>query len=222
MVDWEWEEGREYRCEGGVGRRDPRQSSVSQDCVSAWRVLLLVTRGGARVPTYSPARPNCRFNAIAPTIMRKALNRTLDRIYSDDSDSPSAPPRSSRPSIATLDLLIAHSSGDIRSALMSLQFLASEGGGGGGGHLTSLGTGAKGRGGALKGKKGKKRKRGEAMSSDEEEGSRGGKAVGKLKNGKDRVRQLWVRFSVRTEDALCSQSCAVERAVGGVSRAPGS
>ena len=141
---------------------------------------------------YRPTALPCRFNAIAPTIMRKALNRTLDRIYSQDSDSPSAPPRSSRPSTATLDLLIAHSSGDIRSALMSLQFLASEGGGG---HLTSLGTGAKGRGGGAKGKKGKKRKRGEeARSSDEEEGG----TVGKLKNGKDRVRQLWVRLSVRT------------------------
>lgn len=145
--------------------------------------------------------------------MRKALNRTLDRIYSEKENPASAPPRSSRPSTATLDLLIAHSSGDIRSALMSLQFLASEGGGGG--HLTSLGTGAKGKG-AAKGKKGKKRKRGEAMSSDEEEESRGG-AVGKVKNGKDRVRQLWVRHSLRMEDALRSRACAVERAVGGVS-----
>ena len=151
---------------------------------------LIVTRRGRE---YRLVNPTYRFNAIAPTIMRKALNRTLDRIYSQDSNSPSAPPRSSRPGTATLDLLIAHSSGDVRSALMSLQFLASEGGGSGGGHLTSLGTGAKGRGGgATKGKKGKKRKRGEeARSSDEEEG---GGTVGKLKNGKDRVRQLWVRF----------------------------
>lgn len=146
--------------------------------------------------------------------MRKALNRTLDRIYSQDSNSPSAPPRSSRPSTATLDLLIAHSSGDIRSALMSLQFLASEGGGGGGGgHLTSLGTGAKGRGGgATKGKgakggKGKKSKRGEAMSSDDDE-EEGGKAVGKLKNGKDRVRQLWVRFFSFRFYGLTAPDCA--------------
>lgn len=140
--------------------------------------------------------------------MRKALNRTLDRIYSEQANSPSAPPRSSRPSTATLDLLIAHSSGDIRSALMSLQFLASEGSSGGG-HLTSLGTGAKGKGGgAIKGKKGaKKRKRGEeARSSDEEE--EGGGTAGKLKNGKDRVRQLWVRFFSFRFYGLTAPDCA--------------
>lgn len=114
--------------------------------------------------------------------MRKALNRTLDRIYASDSSTPIA--RSSRPSTATLDLLIAHSSGDIRSALMSLQFLASEGTEEGG--MTSLGTGAKGSG-AAKGKakgKGKKRKRGEESSEDEGQGGRG-KAT-----GKDKVKKL--------------------------------
>lgn len=50
--------------------------------------------------------------------MKKGLNKILDRVYSSSSSS-------SRPSVATLDLIIKHSNGDIRSALMSLQFLAS-------------------------------------------------------------------------------------------------
>ncbi|GAA5938024.1 Rad24p [Sporobolomyces koalae] len=68
--------------------------------------------------------PACReisFNPIAVTIMKKALNRILDQVY----DSSIA--TGSRPSASTLDLLIQHSNGDIRSALMSLQFLASDG-----------------------------------------------------------------------------------------------
>lgn len=123
------------------------------------------------------------FNPIAATIMRKALNRTLDRIAA--SPSSSAAPLS-RPSIATLDLLIAHSSGDIRSALMSLQFLATEDRGNANEGVTSLGTGAKGQGaGTGKGKKGgKKRKRGEEESEDE--GDRNGRG----RTGKDRVKQL--------------------------------
>ncbi|GAA5883191.1 hypothetical protein JCM3774_002414 [Rhodotorula dairenensis] len=154
--------------------------------------------------------PACReisFNPIAPTIMRKALNRTLDRIYSSETSLPSssstATSRASRPSTATLDLLIAHSSGDIRSALMSLQFLASEGNGAGGGHLTSLGTGAKG-GPAIKGggKKGKKRKRGGGGGgggSSDDEASEG--ADGRPKTGKDRVKQL-LSFVTARESSL--------------------
>ncbi|BGP58407.1 RFC checkpoint protein Rad17 [Rhodotorula sphaerocarpa] len=141
--------------------------------------------------------PACReiaFNPIAATIMRKALNRTLDRIAA--SPSSSAAPLS-RPSIATLDLLIAHSSGDIRSALMSLQFLATEDRGNANEGVTSLGTGAKGQGaGTGKGKKGgKKRKRGEEESEDE--GDRNGRG----RTGKDRVKQL-LQFVTARESSL--------------------
>ncbi|GJN94063.1 hypothetical protein Rhopal_007127-T1 [Rhodotorula paludigena] len=151
--------------------------------------------------------PACReivFNPIAKTIMRKALVRTLDRIYPPStsttsrskssksksapaSSAPSAPDPSTRPSLATLDLLIEHSSGDIRSALMSLQFLTTQGGG----DATSLGLGAKGSGKGAKDRK--KRKRG-GESSDEDDG--GGKA-----GGKDRVKKL-LQFVTARESSL--------------------
>jgi cell cycle checkpoint protein len=57
---------------------------------------------------------------VAVTIMKKALAKVLDRVYSAGHLPPS-----SRPSVGTLELVISHSNGDIRSALMSLQFLAS-------------------------------------------------------------------------------------------------
>lgn len=63
--------------------------------------------------------------------MKKALIKILDRIYTSSSSSSTSSPRSTnlrkidRPSTKTLELIIHHSSGDIRSALMSLQFLAS-------------------------------------------------------------------------------------------------
>ncbi|GAA6039753.1 hypothetical protein JCM8097_004201 [Rhodosporidiobolus ruineniae] len=159
--------------------------------------------------------PACReiaFNPIAPTIMRKALQRTLDRIYAPiASSSPSSsksrssrskyasssqPPTtvsgldpSTRPSLTTLDLLIQHSNGDIRSALMSLQFLATQGGG----DATSLGLGAKGD----KGGKAKKRKR-RRGSSDEESDEED--ARGKM-GGKDRVKQL-LQFVTARESSL--------------------
>ncbi|GEM11224.1 cell cycle checkpoint protein rad17 [Rhodotorula toruloides] len=133
--------------------------------------------------------PACReisFNPIAPTIMRKALLRMLDRAYS----SPNPPPTAARPSQATLDLLIAHSSGDIRSAVMSLQFLTTEGAG----HATSFDAGGKG-GKAKKGaKKGKKRKRGDD-SSDEEAASL------TSQGGKEKVKQL-LQFVTARESSL--------------------
>ncbi|BGP51970.1 RFC checkpoint protein Rad17 [Rhodotorula kratochvilovae] len=129
--------------------------------------------------------PACReiaFNPIAPTIMRKALLRTLDRLYA----LPSAPPATTRPTQATLDTLIAHAGGDIRSALMSLQFLATEGEGAG---ATSIGGGKV----AKKGK-GRKRRRGE---SDDEEGVGAGGKV----QGKEGVRKL-LQFVTARESSL--------------------
>ncbi|GAA6051572.1 hypothetical protein JCM3770_003478 [Rhodotorula araucariae] len=128
--------------------------------------------------------PACReiaFNPIAPTIMRKALLRTLDRLYT----LPSAPAAVTRPTQATLDILIAHAGGDIRSALMSLQFLATEAGEG----ATSIGGGK----GAAKKGKGRKRRRGE---SDEE-----GPAIGAKVQGKDGVRKL-LQFVTARESSL--------------------
>ena len=69
-----------------------------------------------------------RFNPIAVTIMKKALVKILDRIYVNSTPSSHAttvtlsPNR--RPSVKTLEIIIANSNGDIRSALMSLEFLA--------------------------------------------------------------------------------------------------
>ncbi|KAK4057443.1 RFC checkpoint protein Rad17 [Microbotryomycetes sp. JL221] len=68
--------------------------------------------------------PGCRtisFNPIAPTIMKKALNKLLDKIYSTNGLlSPGL-----RPSPVAIDVISSHSNGDIRSAVMSLQFLSS-------------------------------------------------------------------------------------------------
>lgn len=151
-----------------------------------------------------------RFNPIAATIMRKALQRTLDRIYeplpstsrsrtksSSSRTTVSGLDPSTRPSISTLDLLIQHSNGDIRSALMSLQFLAMQGG-----DATSLGLGGKAGGGGAKKGKGKKRKRGSDSEEDSEEEAR------QTMGGKDKVKQLYA-------SALRSRLSAAVDAVGG-------
>lgn len=69
-----------------------------------------------------------RFNPIAVTIMKKALTKILDRIYVNTSPSFPSPtvtlPSNRRPSVKTLEIIIANSNGDIRSAIMSLEFLA--------------------------------------------------------------------------------------------------
>ena len=56
--------------------------------------------------------------------MKKALTKILDRVYASSSSGGLLPP-ADRPAASTLEVIIAHSNGDIRSALMSLQFLAS-------------------------------------------------------------------------------------------------
>ncbi|GAA5870913.1 hypothetical protein JCM8547_000031 [Rhodosporidiobolus lusitaniae] len=145
------------------------------------------------------------FNPIASTIMKRALTRTLDRLYAPSSSSSrsrscksssasssraptvSGLDPSTRPSLSTLDLLIQHANGDIRSALMSLQFLATQGGG----SATSLGLGAKRE--KKKSGKGKKRKRGGSSDeSEEEEGKKG---------GKEKVKQL-LQFVTSRESSL--------------------
>lgn len=55
--------------------------------------------------------------------MKKALNKIMDQIYRNS--APKGYRLTNRPSTKTLELIIHHSNGDIRSALMSLQFLAS-------------------------------------------------------------------------------------------------
>ncbi|KAM0750463.1 Rad17-domain-containing protein [Meredithblackwellia eburnea MCA 4105] len=65
-----------------------------------------------------------QFNPVAVTIMKKALVKILDRAYSASSSSSSDLSPSSRPSTQTLEVIITHSNGDIRSALNMLEFLA--------------------------------------------------------------------------------------------------
>lgn len=60
----------------------------------------------------------CRFNPIAPTLMKKALNAILDREYAESS--------SKRPSQRAVQLVIEASDGDIRSALNTLQFIVGD------------------------------------------------------------------------------------------------
>ncbi|GAA5842781.1 hypothetical protein JCM9279_003984 [Rhodotorula babjevae] len=144
--------------------------------------------------------PACReiaFNPVAPTIMRKALVRTLDRLYSPSSSSStsSSTKLASRPTLATLDVLVAHSGGDMRSALMSLEFLLTEGEGPG---ATSIGGGAGAAAGGKGGKgKGRKRKR-KGESSDEEDGA-GARSKGKV--GKEGVKKL-LQFVTARESSL--------------------
>ena len=59
-----------------------------------------------------------RFNPIAPTLMKKALNAILDREYQSSS--------SKRPSQRAVQLVIEASDGDIRSALNTLQFIVGD------------------------------------------------------------------------------------------------
>lgn len=143
-------------------------------------------RSGRRADALSPRS----FNPVAPTIMRKALVRTLDRLYSPSSSASSSTALASRPTLATLDVLVAHSGGDMRSALMSLEFLLTEGEGPG---ATSLGGGAAAAGGKGGKGKGKKRKR-KGESSDEEDGA-GGRGKGKV--GKEGVKKLCVALPFR-------------------------
>lgn len=60
-----------------------------------------------------------RFNPVAQTLMKKALNAILDREYAD------MPAK--RPSARAVQLVIEASDGDIRSALNTLQFIVGEG-----------------------------------------------------------------------------------------------
>jgi len=148
-------------------------------------------RGTDRLGCRTDALPPRSFNPVAPTIMRKALVRTLDRLYSPSSSSSSSSTAlASRPTLATLDVLVAHSGGDMRSALMSLEFLLTEGEGPG---ATSLGGGAAAAGGKGGKGKGKKRKR-KGESSDEEDGA-GGRGKGKV--GKEGVKKLCVALPFR-------------------------
>ncbi|KAH9855575.1 Rad17-domain-containing protein [Lenzites betulinus] len=65
---------------------------------------------------HSPYVTQISFNPIAATYMRNALKTLLDRHFA----SPSAP--GVRPSKDVLDVIVESSNGDIRSAVMALQF----------------------------------------------------------------------------------------------------
>lgn len=82
-----------------------------------------------------------RFNPIAPTLMRKAINALLGRVFSSSSVS------HQKPSKEVVDIIVDSANGDIRSAIMALQFAC----------IVDLPGGARGKG---KGKGGKKGARG--------------------------------------------------------------
>ncbi|KAI0368564.1 Rad17-domain-containing protein [Pilatotrama ljubarskyi] len=65
---------------------------------------------------HSPYVTQISFNPIATTYMRTALKTLLDRHFSSSSSS------GARPSKDVLDVIIESSNGDIRSAVMALQF----------------------------------------------------------------------------------------------------
>jgi hypothetical protein len=103
--------------------------------------------------------------------MKKALNKILDQIYINSAPKGYRP--ANRPSTKTLELIIHHSNGDIRSALMSLQFLASSPEAKAG--VLSIGAGV-----VEEKKKGKKRKK------DDEDGEG---------EGNDGIKKLFARAS---------------------------
>ncbi|KAJ7083621.1 Rad17 cell cycle checkpoint protein-domain-containing protein [Mycena belliarum] len=64
---------------------------------------------------YGPYVTQIGFNPIAPTLMKKALQSLITTHFSSK-------PSGSAPSKETLDIIIETSNGDIRSAIMALQF----------------------------------------------------------------------------------------------------
>lgn len=73
-------------------------------------------------PSHSTSRPEWHplthapsFNPIAATYMRSALKTLLDRHFASS-------PSGARPTQAVLDVIVESSNGDIRSAVMALQF----------------------------------------------------------------------------------------------------
>lgn len=62
-----------------------------------------------------------RFNPIAPTLMKRALQQIIDSEFSSSAKSRSRP-SASAPSKEVLNFIIESSNGDIRSAIMALQF----------------------------------------------------------------------------------------------------
>ncbi|KZT02770.1 P-loop containing nucleoside triphosphate hydrolase protein [Laetiporus sulphureus 93-53] len=62
----------------------------------------------------SPFTTHVRFNPVAPTLLRPALQRLLDKHFSSVRGFP--------PSKEVLGLIVSSSNGDIRSAVMALQF----------------------------------------------------------------------------------------------------
>ncbi|TCD62712.1 Cell cycle checkpoint protein rad17 [Steccherinum ochraceum] len=65
----------------------------------------------------SPYVTQLRFNPIAPTLMKKALQNIVSMHYPSSSSQ-----RSSQPSKEIIDTVVESSNGDIRSAIMALQF----------------------------------------------------------------------------------------------------
>ena len=64
-----------------------------------------------------------RFNPIAPTLLRKALQALLNTHFSSPSDSSSSGTTTvAPPSKDFLDIIVESANGDIRSAVMALQF----------------------------------------------------------------------------------------------------
>ncbi|KAH8096805.1 Rad17 cell cycle checkpoint protein-domain-containing protein [Cristinia sonorae] len=65
----------------------------------------------------SPYVTQIRFNPIAPTLMKKALQHLVTTHFSSSTQTLSAPPTKD-----VLDVVVESSNGDIRSAIMALQF----------------------------------------------------------------------------------------------------
>lgn len=62
--------------------------------------------------------PDHRFNPIAPTLMKRALQTMLTKHFKDMSHKQSG----IQPSKEIMDIIVESSNGDIRSAIMALQF----------------------------------------------------------------------------------------------------
>lgn len=111
----------ERRAEGGSWGKDRNQvvdirSVLSKDLLTGPYVIEIGSVLSLFVFTVSHYLCS-RFNPIAPTLMRKALQAMLNNHFSSVASSSTMPP-----SKEVLDLIIDSSNGDIRNAIMALQF----------------------------------------------------------------------------------------------------
>ncbi|CAL1710781.1 unnamed protein product [Somion occarium] len=103
------------------GETDPDDMSYGSSWKGKGRETLDVRTALPRSLIGSPYVTQIEFNPIAPTLMKRALQQIIDSEFSSSAKSRSRP-SASAPSKEVLNFIIESSNGDIRSAIMALQF----------------------------------------------------------------------------------------------------